>query len=137
MKLTLTPAFIAIALMAGASAASAANPTAAQSGTPPAYANPVVADANAMRGADELHTSNLRQQLQSSMTKAGYTDVKITPSSFYIKAKDKNGNPVAMVVGPDSFTEVTEMTAKTPPATAQGTPNAMSTPAPKSSDTQK
>ena len=56
-----------------------------------------------------MNHTNLRQQLQDQLTKAGYSSIKIMPSSFYIQAKDKKGEPVAMVIGPDSFAEVTEI----------------------------
>ena len=65
-----------------------------------------------MEAADALAPMNIRQQIQSQLTKAGYTDVTIMPSSFYVRAKDKKGNPMEMVIGPDSFTEVTEMAPK-------------------------
>ena len=52
---------------------------------------------------------NMRQQIQSQMTKDGFTDVTVMPSSFYVRAKNKKGDPVAMVIGPDSLTEVTEV----------------------------
>lgn len=74
---------------------------------------PVVQNSNAMQSADQTDMAhmNMRQQIQSQMTKAGFTDVTVTPSSFYVRAKDKKGDPVAMVIGPDSFTEVTEVPA--------------------------
>jgi sporulation protein YlmC with PRC-barrel domain len=46
--------------------------------------------------------SNLTQMLQ----KSGYTDIKLAPTSFLIRAKDSDGNPVVMSISPDSFTEV-------------------------------
>jgi hypothetical protein len=42
-----------------------------------------------------------------SLQNAGFTDIKMMPSSFIIRAKDKDGNPVMMVINPDSITEVT------------------------------
>jgi hypothetical protein len=53
-----------------------------------------------------------RQQVQSDLAKAGFTDIKIMPESFLIRAKDSKGNAVMMVINPDSFTEVTAMSAK-------------------------
>ena len=113
-------------LVAGAGGAYAANAVTPETKTP-AYAAPVVADADAMKAADQLKHTNMRQDLQDQLTKAGYTSIRIMPSSFYIQAKDKKGDPVAMVVGPDSFVEVTDMTAKTPASTAQA-PAPMSSP---------
>ena len=65
-----------------------------------------------MAAADQIPAMNVRQQLQDQLTKAGFTDVAVVPSSFYIHAENKKGEPVAMVVGPDGFTEVTEVPAK-------------------------
>ncbi len=127
MKTFVCAAVLGTALLAGGLTADAANVPAA-TGSPPAYADPVIADADAMKAADALHQTNIRQQLQDQLAKAGYTDVKIMPSSFFIQAKDKKGNPVAMVIGPDSFTEVTDILSK--PATtaaAQPTQNTTTT----------
>lgn len=90
---------------------------------------PVVQNSQAMAAADEnAKPMNIRQQIQDQMTKAGYTDVTVTPSSFYVRAKDKKGDPVAMVIGPDSFTEVTELpAAKIPSGSMAGAPPAGTT----------
>jgi hypothetical protein len=52
--------------------------------------------------------SHISQRLRDDLTKAGFTDITIMPSSFLVRAKDSQGNPVMMVVNPDSLTEVTE-----------------------------
>jgi hypothetical protein len=64
---------------------------------------------SAISANNESGTSapRISQKLQRSLTQAGYTDVHIVPESFFIHAKDKNGNPVMMMVTPDSMTEVT------------------------------
>lgn len=59
---------------------------------------------NAQTNAGSTH--NVRQQIEDNLTKAGFTDIKIMPESFLIRAKDKNGNPMMMVVNPDSVTEI-------------------------------
>src|SRR4051794_1798788 len=51
--------------------------------------------------------ANLRDMLQ----KAGYTDIRVAPTSFTVRAKDENGDPVVMAISPDSFTEVTNLSA--------------------------
>ena len=91
---------------------------------------PVVQNSQAMAATDQDSTKPvaIRQQIQDQVTKAGYTDVTVTPSSFYVRAKDKKGDPVAMVIGPDSVTEVTEMPApKTSSGNMMGTPPSSST----------
>ena len=123
MRQALVATTSALLLMAGAVAVHAAQ-------TPAVDAGPVVQNSNAMEAADTLAPMNIRQQIQSQLSKAGYTDVTITPSSFYVRAKDKQGNPMAMVIGPDSFTEVTEMAPKASAPAGTTAPNTMA-PAPK------
>ena len=55
---------------------------------------------------------HLSQKLHDDLTKAGFTDITIMPSSFLVRAKDSQGNPVMMVINPDSLTEVTEQTTE-------------------------
>src|SRR5271166_3332922 len=54
--------------------------------------------------------TNMRisQKLRDDLGKAGFKDITIMPSSFLVRAKDSQGNPVMMVINPDAFTEVTE-----------------------------
>lgn len=60
-------------------------------------------------GAEPSGSMNMRQQLQDTLAKQGYSDINVVPSSFLVHAKDKKGEPVAMVIGPDSITAVTEI----------------------------
>lgn len=50
---------------------------------------------------------DIPQQLKSQLKDEGYTNIKIVPGSFLVSAKNKNGNPVQMVVGPHSITMLT------------------------------
>jgi hypothetical protein len=106
---------LAIALATGGSAFAATAQTQDSTMQTPAKAGPVV-DPDAMKS---LAHNNLRQQLQDQLAKAGYTSIKVMPSSFYVQAKDKKGDPVEMVIGPDTFTEVTEVKAQANAATPQ------------------
>ena len=88
-------------------------PAVAATATPaPADAKPVIADAQAMKAADQVAMAPMRRQIEDQLTKNGYTDVSVMPSSFLVRAKDKAGNPVEMVIGPDSLTTVTEIAPK-------------------------
>ena len=51
------------------------------------------------------------QKLRSDLSKAGYTDISVAPSSFVVHAKDFGGNPVMMVISPNSVTAITEENA--------------------------
>ena len=41
------------------------------------------------------------------LQKSGYTDIRVAPTSFMVRAKDQDGNPVVMSISPDSFAEMT------------------------------
>jgi hypothetical protein len=49
---------------------------------------------------------SVRQDIKSSLQQAGFTNISIMPEAFYIRAKDKSGNPVTISVDPNSFEEV-------------------------------
>ncbi|MBV9288357.1 MAG: hypothetical protein JO288_11150 [Hyphomicrobiales bacterium] len=50
----------------------------------------------------------ISDRMRDDLKKAGFTDIKIMPESFLVRAKDPQGNPVMMVINPDSVTAVTE-----------------------------
>lgn len=81
---------------AGSAAAATTTPAPAGSAT----------DQNAAPNAQV--PAHISDKLRADLTKAGFTDIKIMPSSFMVRAKDSQGNPVMMVINPDSLTEVTE-----------------------------
>jgi hypothetical protein len=60
----------------------------------------------------------VREQIEKNLKAAGFTDIKLMASSFLVRAKDRDGNPVMMVINPDSVTAVVE---------GQSTPNQSST----------
>ena len=51
---------------------------------------------------------HIAQKLRTDLNKAGYTDITIRPSSFFVQAKNSEGNPVTMMISPDSVTALTE-----------------------------
>lgn len=59
----------------------------------------------------------LQQKIHHELSQAGFTDIKVMPQSFLVRAKDSSGNPVMMVINPDSVTAVTQMSGNA--ATAQ------------------
>jgi hypothetical protein len=74
--------------------------------------------------------THVRQKLRDDLTKAGFTNITIMPSSFLVRAKDSQGNPVMMVINPDSMTEVTEQSEAPASGAMKGEPNSP-IPAPK------
>jgi hypothetical protein len=67
---------------------------------------------------DSQPAGRMSQKLHDDLTKAGFTDITIMPQSLLVRAKDTQGNPVMMVINPDSLTEVTEHTETTKPKEA-------------------
>ena len=61
--------------------------------------------------AAPANQTSLRQLLENDLAKTGYSNIKIVPESFLVHATDAKGNPVMMVVNPDSITLVTAVTS--------------------------
>jgi hypothetical protein len=56
-------------------------------------------------------TQNLPQQIQSKLQDQGFTNVQVVPGSFLVSAKDKQGDPVTMIIGPRSMSVFTMNTS--------------------------
>lgn len=54
-------------------------------------------------------TQNLPAQIRSKLEQDGFTDVNVVPGSFLVSAKDKGGDPVTMVIGPNSMMMLTQV----------------------------
>lgn len=52
-------------------------------------------------------TIGLQKRIRQELADAGFTDIRIMPRSFMVQAKNKEGDPVMMIVNPDSVTAVT------------------------------
>jgi hypothetical protein len=86
----------------------AANPArsqrAPQEGTNAGQASPVQTPAaTTQQGNMSEGSISLTQQLKENLIRSGFTNVTVTPESFIIHATDPQGNPMAMVVSPDTF----------------------------------
>jgi hypothetical protein len=68
---------------------------------------------------------HMRTSLRNMLEKSGYTDIRVAPSSFMVRAKDSDGNAVMMSIGPDQFTEVTDINGSKGSSTS-GSANASS-----------
>jgi hypothetical protein len=91
------PACASLALLSGAALAQAPTQNGAQN-------NKGLSDDAIQRGP---------QKLRETLAADGYTDVKIAPGSYVVSAKDKDGNKVVMMIGPNSMT-VMKAPNKTP-----------------------
>ncbi len=91
LRLTMT-ALLATALVPGFALAQS-------SGSAPS------SETKAMTSAE--NNQSIPQELKSQLKEQGFTDVQIIPGSFLIAAKNKDGDPVRMVVDPHSVTMLT------------------------------
>jgi hypothetical protein len=73
--------------------------------TPPASPHSATAAAS-LAAPIASSKASLREQLMTDIQKAGFTDVVVKPDSVLVRAKDKNGTPVTMLIDPDSVTEI-------------------------------
>ncbi|RBP14425.1 hypothetical protein DFR50_109179 [Roseiarcus fermentans] len=62
-------------------------------------------------GTSATGAMSIAQKMRDDLGKAGFTDIRVMPSSFLVRAKDSSGNPVMMVINPDSITAITEAPA--------------------------
>jgi hypothetical protein len=65
---------------------------------------------------EEGSNQSLPDKIREKLTAEGYQDVKVSPSSYVVSAKDKDGNRVMMLIGP---TSMTMMKVPDNPSTAQ------------------
>ena len=75
------------------------------------------------RGAKRPSADPISQRLRDDLSKADFTSITIMPSSFLVRAKDSQGNPVMMVINPNSLTEVTQQSEQPMSGTIKGEPN--------------
>ena len=71
--------------------------------------------------------ARLSQKLHDDLTKAGFSEIAIMPSTVVVRARDSQGTPVMLVVNPDTLAEATGRAAqhKDPPLSGaiKGAPN--------------
>ncbi len=68
-----------------------------------------------------VNTVSIRQHIRQELEKAGYTDLKVVPASFVAQGKDKQGQPVTMLISPDSITTIIQEPASKGSASNQST----------------
>jgi hypothetical protein len=90
----LIPALALVALMVA--------PAYAQTSNPPASANTNQA----------AQKEPLPLEIKQKLEKQGFTNVQVIPGSFLVSAKDKDGDPVNMLIGPNSLMVMTTAPVK-------------------------
>ncbi len=54
---------------------------------------------------------HIGRALRAELAKSGFSNINIVPTSFMVRATDSQGNPVTMVVSPDSVTAIMQENA--------------------------
>lgn len=55
------------------------------------------------QGSQGSSQQPLPQRIQQKLKSQGFTDVKVMPEGYIVSAKDKDGDPVTMIIGPNSI----------------------------------
>ena len=64
---------------------------------------------NQQQGNNE-GSQNLQQKIRRDLGQAGFSDIHVVPRSFVVSARDRDGNPVEMMITPNSITAMTSGT---------------------------
>ena len=84
-------------------------------------------DANHAQPSTTANQTSSKQHpgadLRNMLQKSGYTEIRVAPTSFMVRAKDSDGNPVVMSISPDSFAEFTGVSTKNDSTTGAATAN--------------
>ena len=59
------------------------------------------------QAASASDAQTVQQRMLTNLNQSGFSHVKVTPGSFYVSAKDQDGNPVSMFITPNSMEAVT------------------------------
>ncbi len=102
MKQMFAFAGVALAVIQGSAYAQSTAPSQSSTSTSPPASAPA-----AGHPAGAQQAQNLPREIQQKLTSSGFTDVQVVPGSYLVSAKDKNGDPVTMVIGPHSMTVFT------------------------------
>lgn len=65
----------------------------------------------------------LPQQIKQKLQQDGFSKIQIVPGSFLVSARDKNGDPVEMVIRPNSMTVITESEPNNPSGAGSANPS--------------
>jgi len=92
----IVPVIAAVALASGAALA--------QSGTPTSPATPYPSTDPPQAGDPG---KDVPKKIHDELTSQGFKDVKVVPGSFIVSAKNKDDQPVMMLIGPGGMTVMT------------------------------
>ena len=65
----------------------------------------LICSASLAQPADnDSELQNMPEQIRQKLSEQGFKDIKVVPGSFIVSARDKDGNPVMMLIGPGQMT---------------------------------
>lgn len=68
----------------------------------------------------QASNQSLPDKIKQKLTAKGFTNVQVVPQSYLVNAKDKDGDPVTMLIGPNSMTVFTVVPEGSAPGTQSG-----------------
>ncbi len=72
---------------------------------PLAFAATLLMQGAALAADDgDVNPQNMPDKIREKLAEKGFKDIKVVPGSFIVSAKDKEGNPVMMLIGPGQMT---------------------------------
>jgi hypothetical protein len=75
--------------------------------------------------ANTASQGSIAHKLQQDLQQSGFKNVRVMPESFLVRADDKDGHPVMMIVNPDSVTAVTAMSSPSGSSSSGSSSNAL------------
>lgn len=66
---------------------------------------------------------HIRQRLAHELQQAGFSDVRVLPQSFLVRAKDRSGDPISMFITPNGVTEIAALSSNQSSGEGGATPS--------------
>lgn len=98
--------FRSILLPALAAGALVSAPAWAQSAAP--STSPRATGPGSTGTKDDGAARSLPQKIRDKLQSEGFKDVEVVPNSFIVRARDKDDNPIMMLIGPNGTTMITQ-----------------------------
>jgi hypothetical protein len=114
MKKLVIAAFGAVSLLSA--------PAFAQSGSTSTTTSPSGTSGTSVVASQDT-VAQMRQKIMHDLQQDGFTNIHVAANSFMVHAENKQGEPVVMILNPDSMFSMTEVgkTASNGNATTEGT----------------
>jgi hypothetical protein len=87
-----------------------AMPAMADTGTTASQQGNMHGNTGSQASNSDHNPTMMRQKVKQDLEQAGFKNVQVMPESFLVRAQNKEGQPVMMIINPDSVTAVTALT---------------------------